>query len=45
MAIIRMDHIPESVKMNLPLNLIVPEPGEMKGVPLAERKVLYLLHG
>jgi len=45
MAIIRMDHIPESVEMNLPLNLIVPEPGEMKGVPLAERKVLYLLHG
>jgi len=45
MAIIRMDHIPESVEMNLPLNLIVPDPGEMKGVPLAERKVLYLLHG
>lgn len=45
MAFIRMDHVPESVKMNLPLNLIIPEPGEIKGVPLAQRRVLYLLHG
>lgn len=45
MALIRMDHLPESIKMNLPLNLIIPDPGEMKGVPLADRSVLYLLHG
>jgi S-formylglutathione hydrolase FrmB len=45
MALIRLDHVPESVKVNLPLYIILPGPGEMKGVPVAERKVLYLLHG
>lgn len=45
MALIRMDHTPETVKINLPLNIILPEPGEMGGVPVRERKVLYLLHG
>jgi len=45
MALIRMEHLPESVKVNLPLNIILPEPGEMKGVPVRHRKVLYLLHG
>ena len=45
MALIRMDHVPESIKLNLPLHLIVPDPGEMKGVALGERRVLYLLHG
>ncbi len=45
MALIRMEHVPETIKMNIPLNVIVPEPGEMQGVPVSERKVLYLLHG
>ncbi len=45
MALLRIDHVPESIKMNTPLNLIIPEPGEMKGLPIRERKVLYLLHG
>jgi S-formylglutathione hydrolase FrmB len=45
MALIRIDHVPETVKSNLPLNIIVPEPGMMQGVPIRERKVLYLLHG
>jgi len=45
MALIHIDHVPETVKSNLPLNLIVPEPGMMQGVPVRERKVLYLLHG
>jgi len=45
MALLRIDHVPESIKMNTPLNLIIPEPGEMKGLPVRERKVLYLLHG
>jgi len=45
MALIRIDHVPETVKVNLPLNVIVPDPGRMGGVPVAERKVLYLLHG
>ena len=45
MALLRIDHVPETVKLNLPLNVILPDPGKMGGVPVAERKVLYLLHG
>jgi putative tributyrin esterase len=45
MALTRIDHVPETVKINLPLNVILPDPGRMGGVPVAERKVLYLLHG
>src|SRR5512136_609300 len=45
MALIHLDHVPESVKVNLPLNIILPDPGKMGGVAVAKRKVLYLLHG
>ena len=45
MALLRIDHVPETVQVNLPLYLILPGPGEMKGLPVARRKVLYLLHG
>jgi putative tributyrin esterase len=45
MALLRLDHVPETVKVNLPLYIILPAPGEMGGVPVAKRKVLYLLHG
>src|SRR5512139_505594 len=45
MALIRIDHVPESVGVNLPLNIILPDPGKMGDVPVARRKVLYLLHG
>lgn len=45
MALIRIDHTPETVKVNLPLNIILPDPGGMGGVPVAQHKVLYLLHG
>jgi len=45
MALFRIDHTPETVKVNLPLNIILPDPGNMAGVPVARRKVLYLLHG
>ena len=45
MALLRIDHVPETVKVNLPLSIILPEPGQMGGVPLSQRKVLYLLHG
>lgn len=45
MALIRMDHLPETVKVNIPLNIILPDPGVMKGIPVRDRKVLYLLHG
>jgi len=29
MALIRLDHVPETVKVNLPLYIILPDPGEM----------------
>jgi putative tributyrin esterase len=45
MAVIHLDHVPETVKVNLPLNIILPDPGKMGEVPVAKRKVLYLLHG
>ena len=45
MALIRLDHVPETVKVNLPLNIILPDPGKLGDLPLRERKVLYLLHG
>jgi putative tributyrin esterase len=45
MALLRIDHVPESVKVNLPLYIILPDPGKMGDVPVARRKVLYLLHG
>jgi putative tributyrin esterase len=45
MALLRIDHVPETVKVNLPLYIILPGPAEMRGVPVARRKVLYLLHG
>ena len=45
MALIRIDHVPDTVQVNLPLNLIVPEPAKMGDLPVSKRKVLYLLHG
>lgn len=45
MALLRLDHVPRTIKVNSPLTIIVPDPGEMGGVPVAQRKVLYLLHG
>jgi S-formylglutathione hydrolase FrmB len=45
MALVRIDHVPETVKANLPLLLILPDPGKMGGRGVATRKVLYLLHG
>jgi putative tributyrin esterase len=45
MALLRIDHVPETVKVNLPLYIILPDPGKMGDVPVARRKVLYLLHG
>jgi S-formylglutathione hydrolase FrmB len=45
MALLRIDHVPETVKVNLPLMVIIPDPGSMGSVPVSSRKVLYLLHG
>ncbi len=45
MALMRIDHSSEFTMVNLPLYIILPNPGEMGKLPLARRKVLYLLHG
>jgi putative tributyrin esterase len=45
MALIRIDHTPDTVQVNLPLYVILPDPGQMKALPVSRRKVLYLLHG
>lgn len=45
MALIRLEHVPETVKVNLPLYITLPDPGWMNGKPVRKRKVLYLLHG
>ena len=45
MALLRLDHVPETAKVSLPLYMILPDPGKMGGVPVSQRKVLYLLHG
>ncbi len=45
MAVIHIDHLSESVKVNMPLNMIIPDPGRMQDIPVRKRKVLYLLHG
>ncbi len=45
MAYIHIDHLPENIKVITPLNLIVPDPGDIKGVPVRDRKILYLFHG
>lgn len=33
------------MQVNLPLNIILPDPANMGNIPVAGRKVLYLLHG
>jgi S-formylglutathione hydrolase FrmB len=45
MALLRLDHTPETVKVTLPLYVILPDPGSMGVTPVSKRKVLYLLHG
>jgi putative tributyrin esterase len=45
MALLRLEHVPETVKVSLPLYVILPDPGKMGDTPVAKRKVLYLLHG
>jgi putative tributyrin esterase len=45
MALLRIDHVPETVMVNLPLDIILPDPGKIGAVPVSKRKVLYLLHG
>lgn len=45
MAVLRLDHVPETAKVTLPVYLILPDPGAARSVPVRARKVLYLLHG
>jgi putative tributyrin esterase len=45
MALFRIDHVPETLKVNTPLNILLPDPGKMGDTPVSRRKVLYLLHG
>ena len=45
MALVRIDHVPESVMVNSPLYLILPEPQKMAGGSVSHCKLLYLLHG
>jgi Predicted esterase len=45
MALIRLDHLTQTTQVCQPLNIILPDPGNMKGIPVRQRKVLYLLHG
>lgn len=45
MALFHIDHVSEAVGMNLPLKVILPDPFSMGEVPVAQREVLYLLHG
>lgn len=45
MALIHLDHVPETVKVNSPVYLIVPDRDSLHENPIRERKVLYLLHG
>jgi S-formylglutathione hydrolase FrmB len=42
---LRLDHTPETVKVTLPLYIILPDPGRMGDTPVSQRKLLYLLHG
>ncbi len=45
MALIRIDHVPETTKVNSPLYIIIPEPTKTGGIPVANCNLLYLLHG
>ncbi len=45
MALLRIDHTPTTVDVNLPLYVTLPGPGQMGNIPVRNRKVLYLLHG
>jgi putative tributyrin esterase len=45
MSLVRIDHVPETVKGTLPLYVVLPDPAQTGGMELSKRKVLYLLHG
>ncbi len=45
MALVCIQHVPETVRVTVPLYVVLPDPGRMAGIAVAKRKVLYLLHG
>ena len=45
MALFRIDHTPDTIKVNTLLNIILPDPPGALELPIRKRKVLYLLHG
>lgn len=45
MAVLRLDHLPQTTGVTQPLYVILPDPGAMENIPVRDRKVLYLLHG
>ena len=45
MALLRLDHTPDSTHLCMPLYMILPNPRQVKEIPLRNRKCLYLLHG
>lgn len=45
MALLRLDHIPQTTKVNQQVFLIIPEPNQTAEKSLQDRKVIYLLHG
>jgi len=45
MALFRIDHSSQSVGVNLPLNLILPNPAALQEKPLSSFNILFLLHG
>ena len=45
MALFRIDHSSQTVGVNLPLNLILPNPAALQEKPLSSFNILFLLHG
>jgi putative tributyrin esterase len=45
MALIRIDHYPETIQVNTPVYLILPDPEDLQARPLPQVPVLWLLHG
>jgi len=45
MAFFRIDHSSQTVGVNLPLNLILPNPAALQEKPLSSFNILFLLHG
>jgi pimeloyl-ACP methyl ester carboxylesterase len=45
LALIRLDHAPETAKACFPLYVIPPDPGQMGDLPLQKRNLLNFLHG